>query len=366
VNRRLLREDAGLAIDVKVLRVSALKYLENGRYEDSRQLFEQIMDAGTASAQVLSETGYVYWLLGKASDAEQYFLKALEIDPRHENSLINITEMHLRVGRMVEANEYLDRLLVHYSDHATSHIVNARKQFVAGDRTMALTIISNTVEKWVSDISIQLAAAKLLFQYQCYYDAVSLAERNIRNDNQHADFFEIWGKGLIEINHFEKADGVFSSMRSLYSNHAAPLCGLATVRMLVRDFRSAEAFLEQALDKHSEDAEVIQLYFLTLMSLNDWEKLARVSRPFLEREETLIRPLVFHLIALGKLGRHDEAGEVLRYKLGQAREDQAAVTSIVERIKGKFDDGLSRSNLDIKSLLAGDSTNGDGTKWGRN
>jgi hypothetical protein len=31
VNRRLLREDAGLAIDVNVLRVSALKSLENDR-----------------------------------------------------------------------------------------------------------------------------------------------------------------------------------------------------------------------------------------------------------------------------------------------------------------------------------------------
>lgn len=31
MNHRLLREGAGLAIDVKVLRISALKYLENGR-----------------------------------------------------------------------------------------------------------------------------------------------------------------------------------------------------------------------------------------------------------------------------------------------------------------------------------------------
>ena len=305
---------------------------------------------------MLSEIGYVYWLLGRAPEAEQHFLNALEIDPCHENSLINITEMHLRAGRMVEADDYLDRLLLHYSDHATSHIANARKQFVTGDKESALSIITNVVEKWTSDISIQLAAAKLLFQYQCYYDAVSLAERNIRSDNKHADFFEIWGKGLIEINNFEEADRVFSSMRHLYPNHVAPLCGLATVRMLVKDFRSAQAFLEQALEKHSEDAEVIQLYFLTLMSLNDWEKLASVSRPFLERAGILVRPLVFHLIALGKLGRQDEAGEVLRYKLGQVRGGQTTVTKMVEKITKKFDDGLSRSNIvDIKSLLVEDS-----------
>lgn len=168
-----------MTIDIKVLRASALKHLENGRYEDSRQIFEQIIGIGTISTQMLSEIGYVYWLLGRVPEAEQHFLNALEIDPCHENSLINITEMHLRAGRMVEADDYLDRLLLHYSDHATSHIANARKQFVAGDKASALSIITNVVEKWVSDISIQLAAAKLLFQYQCYYDAVSLSERII-------------------------------------------------------------------------------------------------------------------------------------------------------------------------------------------
>ena len=55
MNRRFLREDVSLTIDVKVLRASALKHLENGRYEDSRQIFEQIIGIGTVSTQMLSD-----------------------------------------------------------------------------------------------------------------------------------------------------------------------------------------------------------------------------------------------------------------------------------------------------------------------
>lgn len=309
-----------MTVITETLARRAERALGQGRYEEALALLRERLATEGASSQLLSDAGFAAWHAGNIDEARRHLHRALELDARHFDALINLLELYLQAGLVQEAATYLDRLRTLYGDEPAALLVIARNHFTQRELTEALRCVGRATTKASGQKGIQISAVRLLLEQGCPDAAINLAKSNIDAGIEHADFYDFWAKALIVQNKLHEAEAVYNQMRVHYPDRIAPLCGLATIKLLVGLVREAEEIVDLVRAKHPDDAEALRLCLAILARLKDWDRMARVTAPYLGEPIPLLLPLVFHLYALERLGRTQEAGVILGREAERFRE----------------------------------------------
>ncbi len=293
----------------KTLRQQALSHIGHARYESAFPLYKQLIsEYNDRSPDVLSEAGFVSWQLGIIEEAEEYFRRALYTDPTHRTSLINLIDMRLSTGVIaVDTAELLKRILTHYPQDIEAQLLVAKQAFFEGKKnegkTRALDIALNNAGSQMA----QLLVCKLLLNYDCCQETVELTERNLSNGDTHPHFYDYAARAYVSLEQFARAEKLYQLMAEHYPERLTPQCGSAYVKLSQADFLAAKKILEEILNRLPEHGEANRLYYFTLAALKNWEALARATERYVDYELPPLLPLLFHLAALGNLGRRAEA-----------------------------------------------------------
>ncbi len=91
--------------------LQALQLLEEEKYPQALVLFRQAHDLDPKSAAITTNLGYAHFMLGNKTEAERFFLKALQMSPDRSQPYLNLAELRAQNGetlkRLKEAEKYL-------------------------------------------------------------------------------------------------------------------------------------------------------------------------------------------------------------------------------------------------------------------
>jgi tetratricopeptide (TPR) repeat protein len=94
----------------------ALVHLREGNLEQAMIVLKDILDAGGESADVLYFLGECYLRTGKPDDAERFFARALEINPRFLRAKEKLAHIMIGKGAYEEAEKLLDPPVADFAD----------------------------------------------------------------------------------------------------------------------------------------------------------------------------------------------------------------------------------------------------------
>ncbi len=82
-----------------------------GMMEEAEGVFQGILDIEPNNIEALNNLGVLHLVLGSNKKSEQFFLKALELNNNHLNTLENLTDLYEHESQWEKAAAYLTRLL---------------------------------------------------------------------------------------------------------------------------------------------------------------------------------------------------------------------------------------------------------------
>lgn len=94
----------------------ALVHLREGNLEEAMVVLRDILDAGGESADVLYFIGECYLRMEKAEDAERFFTRALEVNPRFLRAKQKLAHLMIRRGEYAAAEKILDPPQTDFAD----------------------------------------------------------------------------------------------------------------------------------------------------------------------------------------------------------------------------------------------------------
>ncbi len=84
--------------------------IDKGDYAAAIEELNVALEEAPRSADVLNNLGYAHRKLGNYSEAEDYYLRALELDPEHKGANEYLGELYLETDRLDLAEERLEVL----------------------------------------------------------------------------------------------------------------------------------------------------------------------------------------------------------------------------------------------------------------
>ena len=100
------------------LKELSLAYLELGETEETIHMMKARLSF-MVTAETLNDVGALYWVLGDREVAYQWFVKALELDPKFRSAVLNAVTAGLELGRNVdEIKDFLIGYLNYYPGDA--------------------------------------------------------------------------------------------------------------------------------------------------------------------------------------------------------------------------------------------------------
>lgn len=101
-------------------------HFEAGRLDEAERCFQQILDAEPGHSEALNNLGVLAWSRGDESAAIERFVHAVEGEPFHRASLVNLADVMVAVGQAALAVPLLDRYLAEHPDDVELRATRAR------------------------------------------------------------------------------------------------------------------------------------------------------------------------------------------------------------------------------------------------
>ena len=81
----------------------AMKLFKERKYKDSIDAFHSVLETEPDNADVYNNLGVAYSCVSDFEHAENYFTKALELDPQLAQAYINLSDLYYKAGDLASA-----------------------------------------------------------------------------------------------------------------------------------------------------------------------------------------------------------------------------------------------------------------------
>jgi len=134
--------------------------LTRGEYVLGQQQIERALALDAGSAAQWSNAGVLHKRIGDRAAAEQAYLRALELDPRHTSALYNIAGLMLDFGDLARVQLYRKQLSLQQQKDPLYHYLLASEFEQLGDLPQAIEHYQQAIRWHRSEHRFYLALAR--------------------------------------------------------------------------------------------------------------------------------------------------------------------------------------------------------------
>lgn len=199
------------------------------RYEEAVGLFSCYTDQKGENPWGFYMLGLSAWKTGENERAEAAFARAIELDPRHVKSFINLSRVLLETGRPEEAMEKIDSALAIDPRSNTAYRLKGRASALLGEKDDAIAAYRKAIEIDDQDAWSMNNLALIHIEAGRFDDALPPLARAVEIESGEPVFFNNLGMALEGTGRFRAAEDAYRSAVALDSSHAKAETNLARI-----------------------------------------------------------------------------------------------------------------------------------------
>lgn len=216
-------------------------YLENNQPEDAAEQFEIYVQMVSDDSEVLNNLGCALEKLDRLAEAEIYYRRGHELEPKEIEITINLANVLVRRGQNDEAQKYFD-IAQSASENDWEKLMLVAIGYVRrGDLTQALELFERLVEHHSEDADLANNYGATLGKIGRSADAAIQFERSIAIDPESADAHNNLGAAKVAMNDRKGAILSFKEVIRLMPRNVSAHVNITVA--LLNEMRYDEAYM---------------------------------------------------------------------------------------------------------------------------
>ncbi len=199
------------------------------RYEEAVELFVLYTDGRPENPWGHYMLGLSSWKSGDLEGAERAFERALELDPKHEKSLINVARVLLEQDRPEDALEKIESALENDSESNPGHRLMGRVRYALGDVEGALESYRRAITIDDEDAWSMNNLGLIYIREGRFGDALPPLARATELEDGVASFMNNLGIALERMEYFEASAEAYKSVLAVDASYDKAAVSLARV-----------------------------------------------------------------------------------------------------------------------------------------
>jgi Tfp pilus assembly protein PilF len=205
------------------------------RYSEATEMFASYVARRPGNPWGHYMLGLSAWKSGQLPRARESFERAIELDPSHVKSLLNLSRVLLELKETREASERVLAALQLDSTSADAHRLMGRVQTALGDTDAALASYRTAVVLDAHDVWAMNNMGLLLIELERFEEALRPLARAVQLDSSIAVFRNNFGMALERTGHFVAAAESYRVAVAIDPGYAKASASLARIDGRVDD-----------------------------------------------------------------------------------------------------------------------------------
>ena len=159
----------------------ALECFSKKDYQKALSIFSEILETDSNNPNIISNIGLCWANLNDEEKAQEYYLKALNIDNKMVQTIVNLSDSYVKTGKLLEAIDLLQTAVYNLPE------VSVLKHYLA----RVYSIDNEILDENPKDIDANWDLGVIYFEWGDYQSAISYFENVIaQKDDNPAIFYK--------------------------------------------------------------------------------------------------------------------------------------------------------------------------------
>jgi tetratricopeptide (TPR) repeat protein len=205
------------------------------RYDEAVDLFRRYTERRSSNPWGYYMLGLSAWKAGAAEEAEGAFERALELDPQHLKSWLNLARARLDTNRPEEALEAIDEALVIDSQSSVAIRLQGRSYHQLGQAEEAIDAYRRAILLDDEDVWSMNNMGLILIEQDRFEEALPALARAVDLREDQAIFLNNLGIALENTGHYRAAEEAYKAAVAVDGTHEKAFVNLARAELLDQD-----------------------------------------------------------------------------------------------------------------------------------
>jgi tetratricopeptide (TPR) repeat protein len=258
--------------DNSITRELAVLYLNEGRYDEGRQLVDKILKDTPHNAVALMLRGRLELADQKVEPAVEDLQNAIKSDPDLAQAYLYLSEGLQRLGKTQEAEAALSDALRRDPKNRPARMALAQQELRLGENDQAVSDLEKVMSSSQNDMSAQLLMAQAMANKQEYADADKrMAEllAQAQQPNARALIYRTWAQMKLKEKKPQDARKYASSALDLEPRNLANFAALAFAYIQANQGPAGLQDLKRRVEKYPDWAEGYEWLGVMAIKVND-------------------------------------------------------------------------------------------------
>ena len=179
--------------------------------------------------------GLSSWKVGDHASAEGAFKRALELDPRHVKSQLNLSRVYLDTGRPHEALSGIDQALSIDPESNTAYRLQGRAFRELGENEAAIGAYRQAILLDEQDAWSMNNLGQVFIELERFDEALPPLARATQLDSDNAIFLNNLGMAFERTGHFRAAEETYRSATAIDESHEKASANLGRIEVVLED-----------------------------------------------------------------------------------------------------------------------------------
>lgn len=237
----------------------ALEYFNKKDYNKALDIFNEVLENDKNNPNIISNIGLCYANLNDNDKAQEFYLKALNIDNKMVQTIVNLSDSYVKTNKILEAIDLLQTAVYNLPDISVLKHYLARVYSIDKRYEEACFVLNEILDENPKDIDANWDLGVISFEQGDYQSAISYFENVIEQKDDNPAIFYKTALAYEANDEIDKAISYLLRAIVLNENFEIAYKKLGIFFMAKGDKRSAIDYFEDYLNFNLSDDEKKQV-----------------------------------------------------------------------------------------------------------
>lgn len=237
----------------------ALENFNKKDYNKALDIFNEVLENDKDNPNIISNIGLCYANLNDNDKAQEFYLKALNIDNKMVQTIVNLSDSYVKTNKILEAIELLQTAVYNLPDISVLKHYLARVYSIDKRYEEACFVLNEILDENPKDIDANWDLGVISFEQGDYQSAISYFENVIEQKDDNPAIFYKTALAYEANDEIDKAISYLLRAIVLNENFEIAYKKLGIFFMAKGDKRSAIDYFEDYLNFNLSDNEKKQV-----------------------------------------------------------------------------------------------------------